>query len=113
MLAYFTIIPAVVFLLIDPYSKRRFVRFHAFQCIFFALACVVASVGLRIVAFMPVVRWTLLLLWPLLSLAEIVLWIICVIKAYQGKMFKLPVIGDLAEQQAFTMPDDTNQAKAA
>jgi uncharacterized membrane protein len=113
MLAYFTIIPAIVFLLIDPYSKRRFVRFHAFQCIFFALACIVASVGIRIIAHMPVVRWTTLLLWPLLSLVEIVVWIICVMKAYQGKMFKLPVIGDLAEQQAFSFPGDNNQAKAA
>ncbi|MGD0973835.1 MAG: DUF4870 domain-containing protein [Candidatus Korobacteraceae bacterium] len=113
MLAYVTIIPAIVFLLIEPYNKRRFVRYHAFQCIFFAIACMVASFALRIVAFMPVVRWTTLILWPLLWLAEVVLWVICLLKAYQGQIFKLPVIGNLAEQQAFTMPDDTNQAKAA
>ncbi len=113
MLAYVTIIPAIVFLLIEPYNKRRFVRYHAFQCIFFAIACMVASFALRIIALMPVVRWTTLMLWPLLALAEFVLWMICLLKAYQGQMFKLPVIGDLAEQQAFTIPDDTNQAKAA
>lgn len=113
MLAYFTIIPAIVLLLIEPYSKRRFVRYHAFQSLFFAIACMVASFALRIVAAMPVVRWTTLMLWPLLWLAELVLWVICVLKAYQGQMFKLPIIGKLAEQQAFTMPDDTNQAKAA
>jgi uncharacterized membrane protein len=113
MLAYFTIIPAIVLLLLDPYSKRRFVRYHAFQSLFFAIACMVASFALRIIAYMPVVRWTTLMLWPLLWLAELVLWVICVLKAYQGQMFKLPFIGNLAEQQAFTMPDDTNQAKAA
>jgi len=113
MLAYVTIIPAIVFLLLEPYNKRRFVRYHAFQCIFFAIACMVASFALRIVAFMPVVRWTTLILWPLLWLAEVVLWVICLLKAYQGQIFKLPVIGNLAEQQAFTMPDDSNQAKAA
>jgi uncharacterized membrane protein len=53
------------------------------------------------------------MLWPLLSLAELVLWVICLLKAYQGQMFKLPFIGNLAEQQAYTIPDDTNQAKAA
>jgi uncharacterized membrane protein len=113
MLAYFTIVPAIVLLLLDPYSKRRFVRYHAFQSLFFAIACMVASFALRIIAYMPVVRWTTLMLWPLLWLAELVLWVICVLKAYQGQMFKLPFIGNLAEQQAFTMPDDTNQAKAA
>jgi uncharacterized membrane protein len=112
MLAYVTIIPAIVFLLIEPYNKRRFVRYHAFQCIFFAIACMVASFALRIVAFMPVVRWTTLILWPLLWLAEVVLWVICLLKAYQGQMFKLPFIGNLAEQQAYKIPDDTNQAKA-
>jgi len=100
MLAYVTIIPAIAFLILEPYNKRRFVRFHAFQCLFFALACVVASFALRILAFMPVIRWTTLMLWPLLGLAEFILWVICLLKAYQGQMFKLPVIGDLAEEQA-------------
>jgi uncharacterized membrane protein len=113
MLAYVTIIPAILFLVIEPYNKRRFVRFHAFQCIFFALACIAASFALRIIAFMPVVRWSTLLLWPLLGMAEFIIWVICLFKAYQGQMFRLPVIGELAEQQAFTVPDDTNQAKAA
>src|ERR1700760_4654206 len=36
MLAYFTIIPAIVFLLIEPYNRNRFVRFHCFQCLFTA-----------------------------------------------------------------------------
>src|SRR5260370_19450418 len=32
-LAYFTFVPALLFLLVDPYKKDRFVRFHSFQCI--------------------------------------------------------------------------------
>jgi len=31
------------------------------------------------------------------------LWIILLLKAYQGQMFKLPVIGDMAEKQANAM----------
>src|SRR5579862_7849497 len=38
MLAYFTIIPAIIFLVLEPYNKSRFVRFHAWQCLFFAIA---------------------------------------------------------------------------
>jgi len=40
MLGYVTIIPAIVFLLIAPYNKSRFVRFHSFQCIFLTVAWV-------------------------------------------------------------------------
>jgi uncharacterized membrane protein len=36
-------------------------------------------------------------------LGAFVLWIILVMKAFQGQKFKLPVIGDLAEQQANTV----------
>jgi len=38
MLAYFTIIPAIVFLVLEPYNRSRFVRFHAWQSIFFNVA---------------------------------------------------------------------------
>ena len=38
MLAYVTIIPAIIFLVMEPYNKSRFVRFHSFQNIFFCVA---------------------------------------------------------------------------
>lgn len=38
MLAYVTIIPAIIFLVVEPYNKSRFVRFHSFQCIFLCIA---------------------------------------------------------------------------
>jgi len=34
------------------------------------------------------------------ALAVIVIWLVLVIKAFQGEMFKLPLLGDLAGQQA-------------
>ena len=34
-LAYLTFIPAVVFLVVEPYKKNRFVRFHSVQCLLF------------------------------------------------------------------------------
>lgn len=39
----------------------------------------------------------------LVSLAGFILWIIVLIKANQGQMYKLPVIGDIAEKQANAM----------
>jgi len=105
MLAYFTIIPAIVFLLIEPYNRNRFVRFHSFQCIFTAIALVVIEVALMIVSsvlhLIPVIGWLLTaIMWPLFSLAVLALWLILVIKAYQNEMYKLPVVGDMAEKQA-------------
>lgn len=98
MLAYFTIIPAIVFLLIEPYNKNKFVRFHSFQCLFTAGALIVIHVGLSIIGYaLPLL---VLPIYMLLGLAELVLWILLVIKAYQHVMFKLPIVGDLAEKQA-------------
>jgi len=100
MLAYVTIVPAIIFLVMEPYNKKKFVRFHAFQSIFFAVAWTVLWIALSFVGMIPVLGWLTLLIWPLLGLGGLVLWIILLLKANQGQMFKLPVIGDLAEKQA-------------
>ena len=36
----------------------------------------------------------------LLGLGGLILWIVLLMKANQGQMFKLPIIGDMAEKQA-------------
>ncbi len=108
MLAYITIIPAIIFLVMEPYNKNRFVRFHAWQNIFFHLAWIVAWIALLIVsavlAFIPILgHLVAFLLWMALSIGGVVVWIILVMKANQGQMCKLPVIGDMAEKQANAM----------
>ena|ERR1700758_5590727 len=100
MLAYVTIIPAIVFLVMEPYNKNRFIRFHSFQNIFFHVAWFALWIALSIVAHIPVLGWLTILVWPLIGLGGLILWIVLLLKAYQGKMFKLPVIGDIAEKQA-------------
>jgi uncharacterized membrane protein len=105
MLAYITIIPAILFLVMEPYNKSRFVRFHAFQNIFLHVAAIVCWIGLFIVsavlAFIPILgHLVAFLLWMLLSLGLFIIWIVLLLKANQGQMWKLPVIGDLAEKQA-------------
>lgn len=100
LLAYITVIPAIVFLLVAPYSQNRFVRFHSFQSIFFNVAWIVLWIVLSIVASIPVLGWLTLLLWPIVALAGLVVWVVMLIKANQGEMWKLPVIGDLAAKQA-------------
>ncbi len=100
-LAYITIIPAIVFLLIEPYNRNRYVRFHAWQCIFLFVAWValdiVIGVFTRVVPFFGLMG---LALYPLVSLAMLIVWIMLLIKALNGQKLKLPIIGDLAEKQA-------------
>jgi len=97
MLAYVTIIPAIVFLLLEPYNRNRFIRFHSFQCIFLCIVLVVIHVVLLAV---PIIGWAISIF---VNLGALVLWIVLLLKAYQGQKFKLPVIGDLAEKQANTV----------
>lgn len=106
-LAYCTIIPAIIFLLVEPYNRDRFVRFHSFQCIGFWLAAVVIGAILRAAAFLllfvPLLGYlAVLLLSMVTSLGLLAIWVVLVVKALQGEMFKLPLVGDFAEQHAST-----------
>jgi len=103
-LAYF-VFPAIIFLLIEPYNKSRFVRFHSFQSLGVYLAGIVVVAILRIVVFLLFVIPVLghLLVWLIAmvaALAFFMLLVVLVVKALQGEMFKLPWLGDFAEQNA-------------
>jgi uncharacterized membrane protein len=100
MLAYVTFIPAIIFLVTPPYNQSRFIRFHSFQSIFFTVAIVAIQI---VLTFLTVVPFMILITGPLhmlVALGALILWIILLLKANQGLMFKLPLIGDLAEKQA-------------
>lgn len=92
-------ITAIIFLVIDPYNKDRFVRFHAWQSIFFAVAWVALKIAIGILWFI-LPRFLVGMLSGVVGLAFFVGWIWLMVQAYQNKREKLPVIGDLAEQQA-------------
>ena len=99
-LAYVTIIPAIIFLIVAPYNKNSYVRFHSWQCIFLAIAWFALDIVLMILGRMPFIGWFTWMLWPLVGLCLFILWIVCLIQAFNGKKFKIPFIGDLAEKQA-------------
>ncbi len=102
LLCYITFIPAIIFLVVEPYNKNRFIRFHAFQCLFLTAASFIINIGFSIVVnLMPgVIGGLLSLLGLLIPLAFLAIWLLVVFKAYNNEMYKLPIIGDLAEQQA-------------
>lgn len=101
-LCYIPII-GLIFLLIDPYKNNRFIRFHAFQSIFFAIACWVFWMVFSWVVFGMFLTGTYGLMWNLFRLVELVIflaWVFLAFKAYSNEQFKLPVIGDIAAKQA-------------
>jgi uncharacterized membrane protein len=104
-LAYVTVIPAIIFLVVEPYNRDKFIRFHSFQSIFLAIAWVALAIVLMIVsavlAVIPVIGWILgLLLWMALMIGMLVLWVFVVYKAYKNERYMIPVIGKFAAQQA-------------
>lgn len=88
-------ITGIIFLVIDPYNRNKFVRFHAFQSIFTHLGLIAFSIVFSIVT-----HGFGLVLFPLIGLLTLGLWIYLMVTAYQGKRVKLPLVGDLAEKQA-------------
>ena len=99
-IAYLTFIPAIIFLLIEPYSKRPFVRFHAMQCIGLTVASVVLHFAIAMLVF--ILHGLTFMLSSLVSLCFFILWLVCIVSAAQGKWFKVPVIGDFAQKQSGT-----------
>jgi uncharacterized membrane protein len=84
-------VSGLVFFLLEKDS--RFVRFHAFQSIVVFGSLNVLMIVIR---FIPAIR----AFSSLLSILGLVLAIVLMVKAYQMQMFKIPVAGDMAEQEA-------------
>ncbi len=98
MLAYFTIIPAIIFLRDRALQSQSVCPLPLVSVPVYAVALFVIHVCLTVLslrrALADVSRSGGCGSWPL------ALWLLLVIKAYQHEMFKLPIVGDLAEKQA-------------
>jgi uncharacterized membrane protein len=85
-------VTGVIFLVVEKDST--FVRFHAFQStVTFLVLFVVSVIG----GWIPLVGSALNLVVTPLS---VILWILLMVKAYQGERYQLPVIGEIAEERA-------------
>ncbi len=88
-------ITGIIFLLVEKDSK--FVRFNAMQSTIAFGGMFVANI---VLGFIPILGW---LIGLILSFAAFIFWIVCMWKAFQGEMYKVPYIGDLAEKQLAKM----------
>ena len=104
-LAYFSFVPAIIFLVLDPYNKSRFVRFHSIQCLLLWVAALATAAALKLGGLVlimipsagPLFVW---LSFVVVGLAAFVIWLVLIVKALQGEIFKLPVLGDFSERHA-------------
>jgi uncharacterized membrane protein len=96
-------ITGIIFLLVD---KLPFVKFHAAQSIVVFGGLQILSIVLGMFLGVSIFTGGLHLFGPgflllhLVNLATFVLWILLMVKAYQGERFKLPIASDLAENIA-------------
>lgn len=96
----FTWLSGVIFLLIEKDNKT--VRFNAIQSICFTVAAGVLSIAVLILAFILALLVSILatLLWAVFALFIFVVWVLLMVRAYQGQTWKLPVIGNMAAKWA-------------
>jgi uncharacterized membrane protein len=97
-------VTGLIFFLID---KRPFVRFHAAQSMVVFGGLQVLNMIIRVsfgAGFMMVGGWSGFglgwMLYSLISVAAFILWILLMVKAYQGEKFRVPVAGDIAQSFA-------------
>jgi len=98
-------VTGIIFLVVDPYSRNKTVRFHAFQSIFLSVALIAISIALGIVStILFAISWVFGSVFGLLQLvfwlAAFLLWLYMMWKSYQNEKVVLPVIGELAQKQA-------------
>jgi uncharacterized membrane protein len=106
-------VPVTSILVIATEKQNRLVRFHAWQSLFFGLGIFALTIVLSIVigvltlvagAASPylgiVVSLISLLIWLVLAFGILGVWIMCLVKAWKGEMYRLPVVGKYAENMS-------------
>jgi len=83
-------VSGIILLILE--KEDRFVRFHAMQSTITFLAVFVLHL---VLAGTPVIGW--LLYFPFI-VAIVGLWVFLMFKAFKGQLYKLPYIGEWADQ---------------
>lgn len=91
-------VTGIIFFIME--KDNKIVKFHAMQSIITFLLVFVISWILPAMFYASSSYVMIGMVSSLISLAGFILWLILIMKAYQGEMFKLPIIGDIAETQA-------------
>lgn len=88
-------ITGIVFLLIE--KDNEFVKFHAMQSTITFIGFTVIDIILAVLSHIPFIGIIFGLINWIIGIIAIITWVVCMVKAYQGEKYKLPIVGDLAE----------------
>lgn len=99
------IITGILFLVLEPYRRDRFVRFHAMQSILYFVAAVAFNILWTIMVGMliSISGWIAFVSFPirmLISLGLFGLWLFVMFQAYNQREFRIPILGAIAAKQA-------------
>jgi uncharacterized membrane protein len=90
-------ITGILFLLLEKESE--FVRFHAAQSTVTFLGFTVVSVIIGQLSAIPLIGLMFMIINALIAIFACIVWLVCMIKAFQGERFKLPIVGNIVEKQ--------------
>lgn len=100
------LIYSIVVIVTDKTNKLT--RFHAFQSVLLTVASIIITIPLYILLFVgvfvdaqigaPILSMIMMLVFTVFSLAILVLVILAAVKAFQGEIYKIPVIGNMADK---------------
>ncbi|WP_444684902.1 DUF4870 domain-containing protein [Alkalicoccus luteus] len=88
-------ITGLIFLFLE--KDNKFIRFHAMQSIVISVAFLILN---TVLSFIPIIGW---ILAPLLAPVGLVIWILCMVKAYKGEWYEFPWAGKFAREQVDKM----------
>jgi uncharacterized membrane protein len=98
------LITGIAFLVLEPYKRDRFVRFHAMQSILFCGAAIVFSIAMSIVwrILFSISTSLIFVVMPLrlvIALGLFLFWLFVMYQAYSQREYRIPIIGAIAAKQ--------------
>jgi uncharacterized membrane protein len=104
-LACLPLIGGIIFYVLE--KRDQFVRFYAMQSIIFGGAwfvfVIIWNVLYGVLAGIPAIGWifafVLWMFWAVFNIGAVIIWVIAMIKAFNGVRWDIPYIGPIARQQ--------------
>lgn len=84
-------ITGLIFLFME--KENKFIRFHAMQSTVISLSLLLLN---TVLGFIPIVGW---ILAALITPVALIIWILCMVKAYQGQWYEFPIAGKFSKDQ--------------
>ena len=96
-LPFLAIFLSLVILLVEKDDK--FIRFHALQSFVISVGYYIVNILVNVIFGSGILALVGTVLGPFLAIAVLAVWVISMVKAYQGYVLKWPVVGEFAEKK--------------